>query len=183
MPSLVPVPASDGLYDVSRKVFYDPRRAATFPDWKQWAQDQEARIEDFARRVRDLVLQTLAYATVSEKVVSNSTAGARVVIDFRLAQKYVLILHASVGEIVFIPPDIADGRACSTQLEIVQAGSGTNLITTWTGVTAFFGSSTSFYSSGLPILSTAVGYVDVIAFTFSASRRTFRGMFTPGAPA
>lgn len=182
MPSLVPVPASDGINHVSRKVFYDPRRAATFPDWKQWAQDQEARIEDFARRVRDLVLQTLSYATVSEKVVSNSAAGARVVIDFRLAQKYVLILHASVGEIVFIPPDLADGRACSVQLEVVQAGAGTNTITTWTNV-VFYAPDSAYMSGGLPILSTVVGKVDVVTFTYGVFMRTLRGMYTQGATA
>jgi hypothetical protein len=166
---------------MSRKVFYDGRRAATFADWKQWAQDQELRVEDFARRVRDAVTVLTDPLTVAERTIVNSVAGSRIVLDFRLAQAYTLILNASAAEVVFIPPTIGVGRATTFRLEIKHGVAGA-LITTWTNV-VFYAPDSAYMSSGLPVLSAVAGYTDVVAFTFKYSDQTIRGMFTPGAAA
>ena len=100
-------------------------------------------------------------------------------IDFGVTPSVKLILDQNVNALTLTPPVVATGKATSLMLELEQSGS-TRTIASWSGV-VFYASTTSFYSGGIPLLSTTTGYVDVVALRYAAADATLRGMFTPGA--
>ena len=176
--------------NADRNLFFEHHGLPTHKRWQDGYAELSLKVYRAFDRVQQLARQT-ALALLRDVVHTYRVAsreGTRVFIDFRVAQKYTLILDANVSEIVFMPPTVAVNRACSLQLEIIQAGVGSFEITAWTDAArsaqlVFYAPTTSFYLAGLPILSTSPGYVDVVAFSYDSFTETLRGMYTPGATA
>lgn len=113
-------------------------------------------------------------------VASGEVDGSdNMTIDFGVTASVKLILDQNVNALTLTPPAVATGKATSLMLELEQDGTA-RTIASWSGV-VFYASTTSFYSGGIPLLSTTDGYVDVVALRYAAADATLRGMYTPGA--
>ena len=167
---------------MTRRVFYDRRGAVTFPDWRQWAQDQELRIEDLARRVEAALDQEAACEGSHQVVVaSHKAVGGNLTIDFKRGRSVLLILDQSITLLTFVPPEVNTGRSVAVNVFILQGPGAPYTIAGYSGA-VFFRADGSNPNGTPPDLSETAGWVDVIASMYAEKDPQLRFMWTPGAP-
>lgn len=165
-----------------RNLFFEHQGRPTQRTW----QDGYSELSLKVYRAFDRVIQLTRYpdpVTVSHATVTAS-ASDPVIIDFRLAQSYDLLLNAT-RPVVIVPPlatAVPRGRAGAWTLEMTQAPGGPYYVSAWYGC-VFYPLSNGHSTPLQPDFSTTAGFVDVVAFRYSGFAEQMRGMFRAGCPA